>query len=99
MGSLGVPDLALCFEICLVPDQHDGEVVAVLDSEDLREELAHLIETADEARGVRFSRSAAVPSALPPPGSSHLCRSLMANTSRKPCPARMYCSRMAPNSS
>lgn len=61
MGSRGVPDLALCFEICLVPDQHDGEVVAVLDSEDLREELAHLIETADEARGVRFNRSARCP--------------------------------------
>lgn len=30
---------------------------------------------------------------------SHLCRSLIANTSRKPWPARMYCSRMAPNSS
>lgn len=29
----------------------------------------------------------------------HLCLSLMANTSRKPLPARMYCSRMAPNSS
>lgn len=97
--SPGFPDLTLCFEICLVPDQYDGEVVPVLDSEDLREELAHLIETANEARGVRANSSAMVLLAPPPPCSSHLCRSLMANTSRKPCPARIYCSRMAPNSS
>lgn len=52
----GCPDLALCLQICLVPNQHDGKIVSVLDSEDLREKLAHLIETADEARGVRSSQ-------------------------------------------
>lgn len=57
VGSLGIPDLTLCLEVCLVPNQHDGEVITVLDSEDLREQLAHLVETADEARGVRSSQS------------------------------------------
>lgn len=71
MGGGGrVPDLALCLQICLVPNQYNGEVVSVLDSEDLREELAHLIETAEEARRVRFSCSARVPPAPPPPCSS-----------------------------
>ena len=61
--GVGVPDLALCLQICLVPDQHDGEVISVLDSEDLREELAHLVETADEARGP----DSCSPPAPPPP--------------------------------
>lgn len=49
----GIPNLALCLQICFVPNQHDGEIVAVLDSEDLSEELAYLIETAREAGSVR----------------------------------------------
>lgn len=43
--GFGSGNLTLCLQICLVPDQHDGEVISVLDSEDLREELAHLVET------------------------------------------------------
>lgn len=56
VGSPRIPDLTLCLEVCFVPNQHDGEVVTVLDSEDLGEQLAHLVETADEARGVRSSQ-------------------------------------------
>lgn len=55
--SPGIPDLTLRLKVCLIPNQHDGEVITVLDSEDLREQLAHLVETADEARGVRSSQS------------------------------------------
>lgn len=67
--SPGVSDLALRFQICLVPDQHDGEVVAVLDSEDLREELAHLIETAEEAQRGEVQLLSPAP-APPRPGST-----------------------------
>lgn len=64
-GVGGIPDLALCFQICLVANQHDGEVVSVLDSKDLCEKLAHFVETADEARGPA-SCSLPAPPPFPP---------------------------------
>lgn len=66
-GGWGIPDLALCLQISLVPNQHDGEIVSVLDSEDLREKLAHLVETAEEARGMRSSQPIGPVCPAPPP--------------------------------
>lgn len=53
MKEGGIPNLALCLQICFVPNQHNGEIITVLDSEYLSEELAYLIETAREAGSVR----------------------------------------------
>lgn len=59
-----IPNLALCLQIRLIPNQHNGEVVAVLDSEDLSEEFAHLVETGREAR--EWSPARLVPPIHPP---------------------------------
>lgn len=60
--------LALGLQVRLVPNQHDGKVVAVLHSQDLCEQLAHLVEAAQEVAQV--SGSALVPPSPPTPSLS-----------------------------
>lgn len=66
----GISNLALVLQICLVPNQHNGEIIPVLDSEDLCEELAHLIETAREVSSMRHHLSRNLPRAQPGPPAS-----------------------------
>lgn len=71
-GGLGSEDLALCLQICLVPNQHNGEVIAVLDPEDLSEELAYFNETLPVVNGKHQQEAIASTHVLLPHGAKFL---------------------------